>query len=62
MKNGQKVSERNISSGVFSLIQSLKNDEKLILVTGHRRENFGTGLLNICTALAQLARNDENIR
>ena len=58
----KKVSERNISSGVFSLIQSVKNNEKLILVTGHRRENFGTGLLNICTALAQLARNDENIR
>lgn len=26
-------------------------DKRLILVTGHRRENFGTGLQNICRAL-----------
>ena len=58
----KKLSERNISSSVFELIQSLQTNEKLILVTGHRRENFGTGMLNICTALARLARNDENIR
>ncbi len=29
----------------------------LILVTGHRRENFGEGFLNICRALAELADN-----
>lgn len=29
--------------------------ELFILVTGHRRENFGQGLLNICTALKNLA-------
>ena len=35
---------------------------KLILVTGHRRENFGEGLENICAALARLAdRSDVNI-
>ncbi len=28
---------------------------KLILVTGHRRENFGTGFRNICNALAEFA-------
>ena len=28
---------------------------KLIVVTGHRRENFGTGFEAICSALAQLA-------
>lgn len=31
------------------------NERKLILVTGHRRENFGDGFLNICTALRELA-------
>lgn len=30
--------------------------KKLILVTGHRRENFGQGFLNICTALANIAK------
>jgi len=32
---------------------------KLLLVTGHRRENFGPGFLNICTALATLAKRDD---
>jgi len=30
--------------------------KKLILVTGHRRENFGTGFENICSALADIVR------
>lgn len=32
---------------------------KLILVTGHRRENFGSGFENICLALAELARRPD---
>jgi UDP-N-acetylglucosamine 2-epimerase (non-hydrolysing) len=33
----------------------LRPDSRLILVTGHRRENFGAGFENICNALAKLA-------
>ena len=33
----------------------LDKSKKLILVTGHRRENFGNGFLNICKALKELA-------
>ena len=29
---------------------------KLVLITGHRRENFGEGFINICTAIRDLAR------
>jgi len=37
-------------------------DKRLILVTGHRRENFGTGFENICHALAAIAaRGDVQI-
>jgi UDP-N-acetylglucosamine 2-epimerase (non-hydrolysing) len=32
-----------------------KADKKYILVTGHRRENFGDGFLNICKALKEIA-------
>lgn len=32
---------------------------KLLLVTGHRRENFGAGFDGICLALAELARRDD---
>ena len=37
----------------------LKDDRKVLLVTGHRRENFGSGFANICEALAKLARRDD---
>ena len=36
-------------------------ESKFILVTGHRRENFGQGLLNICEALKELAKANSNI-
>ncbi len=32
---------------------------KMVLVTGHRRENFGEGFRNICSALADLARRGD---
>ena len=33
----------------------LASNRRLILVTGHRRENFGEGFQNICSALLQIA-------
>lgn len=33
----------------------LHQDRRLLLVTGHRRENFGSGFENICFALRELA-------
>ena len=34
---------------------SINKERKYILVTGHRRENFGEGFLNICRALKKIA-------
>ncbi len=34
---------------------------KLILVTAHRRENFGEPLINICTALKKIVTKDESV-
>lgn len=39
----------------------LNDDKKLILVTGHRRENFGQGFIDICQALKSLALNNPDI-
>lgn len=39
----------------------LSEDKKMILVTGHRRENFGQGFLHICEALAEVAQNNPNV-
>jgi UDP-N-acetylglucosamine 2-epimerase (non-hydrolysing) len=35
--------------------QWINDSRKLILITGHRRENFGHGFLNICLAIKELA-------
>lgn len=33
----------------------LDSSKRLVLVTGHRRENFGDGFVNICNAIARVA-------
>ena len=47
-------------------IQQLKmivdTTKKLILVTGHRRENFGEGFLSICKAIRQIAEKNDNVQ
>ena len=40
----------------------LDPNKKLILVTGHRRENFGQGFLNICSALANIAKQHPEVQ
>jgi len=37
------------------------SDRKLVLVTGHRRENFGDGFLNICKGLKALAEEHHDV-
>lgn len=37
----------------------LENSKRLLLVTGHRRENFGDRFLNICAALAEVAQRED---
>ncbi|GGC03405.1 UDP-N-acetyl glucosamine 2-epimerase [Oxalicibacterium flavum] len=37
----------------------IDRNRRLLLVTGHRRESFGDGFRNICTALHQLSRRDD---
>jgi UDP-N-acetylglucosamine 2-epimerase (non-hydrolysing) len=40
---------------------TIKQNRKLILVTGHRRENFGNGFLNICKALKSIAVKNPSV-
>jgi len=35
-------------------VNRLANGKKLVLITGHRRENFGDGFINMCTAIRDL--------
>ena len=43
----------------FSFLSPAK---RLVLVTGHRRENFGEGFENICQALARIAKNNAGVQ
>ena len=47
---------------IEQLEQSLDFDRKIILVTGHRRENHGQGFINICKALKQLTMDHPDIQ
>jgi UDP-N-acetylglucosamine 2-epimerase (non-hydrolysing) len=53
-----------LKSKIKSTLSNLKFDienSKLILVTGHRRENFGQGFINICKALREIAINNPSV-
>ena len=39
-----------------SVAALLQDDKRKILITGHRRENFGEGFISMCTAIRDLAR------
>lgn len=52
--------DNGFSSDDIKRAQSLvQPNKKLLLVTGHRRENFGEGFEHICMALAELAKRED---
>jgi len=46
---------KNIQDNLEQNGYKSNGDRKIILVTGHRRENFGEGFLHICQALKEIA-------
>lgn len=52
-ENLDKQIKDNLLSNNYD-IDRLKQNRKLVLITGHRRENFGDGFLNICKAIKVL--------
>lgn len=42
-------------------VTRLNGERRLVLITGHRRENFGEGFLNICHAIKTLATQYPNV-
>jgi UDP-N-acetylglucosamine 2-epimerase (non-hydrolysing) len=49
------VSDAELSESLMMRFPMLRKDSKLILITGHRRENFGGGFERICAAIKTLA-------
>nr|WP_299171030.1 UDP-N-acetylglucosamine 2-epimerase (non-hydrolyzing) [uncultured Allomuricauda sp.] len=59
----KKVSNTDYRDEEIELLKELIDiKKKLILVTGHRRENHGEGFINICEALKQLAVDRSDIQ
>ena len=42
-------------------VTRLDGGKKLVLITGHRRENFGDGFINMCTAIKDLTEKYPNV-
>jgi len=51
-----------LGSGFARQFSYLPEGSRVLLVTGHRRENFGDGFERICEALASLARRYEDLQ
>lgn len=56
IKNDPALNEelKNILANAGYDTGRLVNGKKIVLITGHRRENFGDGFINICTAIRDL--------
>lgn len=59
--SSEKV-ENYESEEIASLKTLVNPDKKLILVTGHRRENHGQGFINICEALKEIAVSNADVQ
>ena len=42
-------------------VNRLAGQKKLVLITGHRRENFGDGFINMCRAIKDLAKKYKEV-
>ena len=42
-------------------VDRLVGERRLVLITGHRRENFGEGFIHMCTAIRDLANRYPNV-
>lgn len=59
----KKVRRINFRSHMFDKFTFLKEaNTKMVLVTGHRRENFGDGFKEICNGIRDIALNFKNCR
>lgn len=60
MVNNKISHDKQLSATLAAQFDMLDDSKKLILVTGHRRESFGSGFERICEALAITAKRYPN--
>jgi UDP-N-acetylglucosamine 2-epimerase (non-hydrolysing) len=49
------------NNDVIRLKKRIDFNKRIILITGHRRENHGQGFINICAALKEIAITNPNV-
>lgn len=59
----KKVNSKHYTNEEITVLKTILNPGKdIILVTGHRRENFGDGFVSICNALKEIAHKAPNVQ
>lgn len=53
-KLGSQLAQNILAAGYD--VNRLNHGKKMVLITGHRRENFGDGFINMCTAIKDLTQ------
>ena len=59
--NAWSVASSHDSASEATLLRTQSHASKLVLITGHRRENFGQGFINICAAIKELAEQHPDV-
>ena len=63
LKNDKNLSlekEKKLVNAGYD-VSRLNNDKKLVLITGHRRENFGSGFIRMVTAMKDLSEKYKDV-
>ena len=63
LKNDERLANE-VSAKINQMgydVQRLEGNRRMVLITGHRRENFGEGFLNICHAIKHLAEQYKDV-
>ncbi|WP_366184796.1 UDP-N-acetylglucosamine 2-epimerase (non-hydrolyzing) [Flavobacterium ovatum] len=56
----EKIKQKGFCNREIVLLKKMiPLDKKIILVTGHRRENYGLGFSNVCDSLLTIAKRDD---
>ncbi len=62
LASGMIFDDTTLSGSIGTEFPFLDEKRKMVLVTGHRRENFGNGFENICNALVKIAKERPDIQ
>jgi len=53
--------KKELSQKILTQFTAFENDNKFVLITGHRRENFGQGFLDMCNGIKTLAQTHPQV-